>query len=153
MNTVTTSTKALIAAGLLVIPALAISQVEAEPTQAAEQAMAGDKVAVGKVAEAVFTTDIVGGQPSDFRSNIENSVAEVFFYTVLEGMTGQTVSHRWRHDGKVMAVAEIVVKNDPDRVWSSNKMKPEWTGSWEVEVVDGSGQVIDTQSFAFEAPL
>jgi len=153
VNSVTSSTKALIAAGLLFVPALAISQVEAEPTQAAEQAMAADKTAVGSVAEAVFTTAMVGDQPSDFRSDIENSVAKVYFYTVLEGMTGQTVSHRWKHEGKVMAVAEIDVKSDPDRVWSSNEMKPEWTGSWAVEVVDGSGQVIDTHSFAFVAPL
>jgi hypothetical protein len=156
MNSVTTSTKVLTAVGMLALQALGASQapaMEAEPTQAAEGAIAAEKTARGTVAKAVFTTAVVDGQPTDFRSEIETSVPKVFFYTVLEGMMDQTVSHRWKYQGKVMAVAKIDVKNDPDKVWSSNEMRPEWTGAWEVEVVDGSGQVIDSRTFAFEAPL
>jgi len=101
------------------------------------------------VTKAVFTTAVVDGKPTDFRSEIENSVPKVFFFTVLEGMVGQTVSHRWKYQGKMMAVAKIDIKSDPDKVWSSNEMKPEWTGIWKVEVVDGSGQVIGRRTLAF----
>ncbi len=68
-------------------------------------------------------------------------------------MSGQTVAHRWKYNGAVMATEKFEVKRDVDQVWSSNNMKPEWTGAWDVEVVDGSGKIISRSSFIFEAPL
>lgn len=32
-------------------------------------------------------------------------------------------------------------------------MRPEWTGTWQVEVVDADGRVIDGHTFAFLTPL
>jgi len=52
-----------------------------------------------------------------------------------------------------MATAELEVTRDLDKVWSSNRMKPEWTRTWDVEVVDGSGQIVGRATFAFDAPL
>lgn len=126
---------------------------EAMPTPSEKAAIAAENRAPGSISQAVFTTAVEDGAPVDFLSEIENSVSEVFFYTVLEGMADQTVTHRWKYRGKVMATAEFDVKGDPDKVWSSNQMKPEWTGAWEVEVVDGGGEVIGQRTFAFEAPL
>ena len=52
-----------------------------------------------------------------------------------------------------MATAEIDVKRDVDPVWSTSKMEPEWTGAWDLEVVDGSGRIIGRGSFVFETPI
>jgi len=147
-----TVTLTALLAGLAIISLEALA-VEATPTPSEKAAIAAEKTAPGSIAQAFFTTAVEDGAPVDFLSEIENSVSEVFFYTVLEGMAGQTVTHRWKHRGNVMATAEFDVKGDPDKVWSSNQMKPEWTGAWEVEVVDGDGQVIGQRTFAFEAPL
>ncbi len=156
MNLVTMWNKALTATALLtllVCNAVHAQATEAKPTQAEKEAIAAEKTARGSVVKAVFTTAVVGGEPTDFLSEIENTVPEVYFFTQLEGMAGQTVTHRWKYDDTVMATAELDVKRDVDQVWSSNKMKPEWTGAWDVEVVDGSGQIIHRGVFVFEAPL
>lgn len=126
---------------------------EATPTPAEQAAATAEQTAPGAIAEAVFTTAVEDGAPIDYLTEIENSVPEVYFLTILEGMSDQTVTHRWKYRGKVMATAQFDVKEDPDTVWSSNQMKPEWTGPWEVEVVDGSGEIIGQRIFSFEAPL
>jgi hypothetical protein len=147
---------ALTATGLLILlacTALQVQATEAKPVQVEKQAIAEEKTAQGNVTHAVFTTAVVDGEPTDFQSEIQNTVPDVFFFTVLDGMAGQTITHRWKYKGKVMATAILDVKSDHDKLWSSNKMKPEWTGAWDVEVVDRSGRIIGRGSFAFEAPL
>jgi hypothetical protein len=52
-----------------------------------------------------------------------------------------------------MAVAKFDVKNNRQKVWSSNKMVPEWTGMWIIEVVDGDGHIIDRGSFSYLEPI
>jgi len=126
---------------------------EATPTGAEKAAIAAEATAAGSVTRAVFTTAVVDGEPTDFLTEMENTIPEVAFFTVLEGMAGQTVTHRWKYNGAVMATAKLDVKHDVDQVWSTNKMEPEWTGAWDVEVVDGSGQIIGHGSFVFAAPL
>ena len=126
---------------------------EATPTGTEKAAIAAEATSAGSVAKAVFTTAVVDGEPTDFLTEIENTVPEVVFFTVLEGMSGQTITHRWKYNGAVMATAKLDIQRDVDPVWSTNKMKPEWTGQWDVEVVDGRGRIIDRATFAFEAPL
>ncbi|MGB5465585.1 MAG: DUF2914 domain-containing protein, partial [Sedimenticolaceae bacterium] len=117
---------------------LAAFAVDTSPTQAEKAMVAAEKTAPGSVTRATFTTAIEDGEPIDFQSEIENSVLEVFFFTEVEGVAGQSITHRWKYGSEVMATAEFDVKDDPEKVWSSQKMRPEWTGAWEVEVVAGS---------------
>ena len=148
--------RATTAAVLLVLFAFSSLQVRAEEateTEAAKESAAAVKTARGNVIEAVITTGILDGGPTDYRSEIDNTVPEVFFYTELESLEGQTVTHRWKYKGKVMATAKFDVKSSRQKVWSSNKMMPEWTGAWLVEVVNGSGTIIDRGSFSYLEPL
>jgi hypothetical protein len=155
MSRLRTGIKALGAAGFLTMSTFAVpvQATEAIPTQAEEKAIATEKTARGSLASAVFTTAVVDGNATDYRSEINSSVSKVFFVTVLDSLAGQTVTHRWKYKGKVMATAKFDVKRDREKVWSSNAMKPEWTGEWRVEVVNGSGQIVDSRSFSFLAPL
>lgn len=156
MSLVTTKCNAVTATVLLTLLASGAVQAqatEATPTRAEKAAIAAEATAAGSVTKAVFTTAVVDGEPTDFLTEIENTVPEVVFFTVLEGMSGQTVTHRWKYNGAVMATAKLDVKRDLDPVWSSNKMKPEWTGAWDAEVVDGGGRIIGRGSFVFVAPL
>lgn len=156
MSLLSTGTNALAAAGLLTMlafTAIPVQASEAVPTQAEKEAIAAEKTARGSIASAVFTTGVVNGEPTDYRSEIDSRVPKVFFVTVLDGLAGQTVIHRWTYKGKVMAMAKFDVKRDREKVWSSNAMKPEWIGEWRVEVVDGSGQIVGRRSFSFSAPL
>ena len=137
----------------LTLTSLSALALDTSPTEEEKAMMAAEKTAPGSVMRATFTTAIEDGEPIDFQSEIENSVPEVFFFTEVEGVAGQSITHRWKYGTEVMATAEFDVKNDPEKVWSSQKMRPEWTGAWEVEVVDGNDQVIDRKTFAFQAPL
>jgi len=156
MFPIPTLSTTLSASGLLILTAfgaIPAHATEATPTPAEKTAIALEKTEAGSVVETVFTTAVVDAAPTDYLTEIESSVPEVFFFTVIDGMAGQKVIHRWKYQGTVMATAELAVKRDPDKVWSSNKMKPEWTGAWDVEVVDSSGQIIGHGSFTFDTPL
>jgi hypothetical protein len=156
MSLVTTICNAVTATVLLTLLASGAVQAqatEATPTGVEEAAIAAEATAAGSVTKAVFTTAVVDGEPTDFLTEIENTVPEVVFFTVLEGMSGQTVTHRWKYNGAVMATAKLDVHRDLDRVWSTNKMRPEWSGEWDVEVLDGSGRIVGSGSFVFKTPL
>lgn len=155
MKLITSFDKALITTlslTFLVPVALQAQGVEATPTKSAT-AIAAEASEQEIVARAIFTTAVEDGEPTDYLSEVDNTVPEVFFFTELEGLAGETVMHRWKHEGVVMATANFNVSGDPDKVWSGNKMKPEWTGAWEVEVVDGRGKIIGRGEFALLAPL
>lgn len=107
----------------------------------------------GRVVKAGFTTSNFDDEPTEDLSEIINSAPEVFFFSDLDGMAGQTVTHRWKYGSSVIANAEIPIEKASFRAWSSYKMQPQWTGAWFVEVVDEAGTVIATKTFAFMAPL
>jgi len=135
------------------LTSLAALALDVSSTQAEEAAVAVQKTSTVSVIRGTFTTAVEDGEPIDFRSEIQNSVPEVFFFTELEGAAGQSITHRWKYRNQVMEMVKLDMKNDPGKVWSSRKMRPEWTGAWEVEVVDGNGQIIYRGTLAFEAPL
>lgn len=123
------------------------------PTPEGKRLASEEKLERGRVVESGFTTSSFGDESIEDLSEILNSVSEVYFFSVLEGMAGQTVTHRWKYGNTVVANAEIPVPSARFRARSSYKMQPQWTGAWFVEVVDEAGAVIATKTFAFMAPL
>ena len=103
----------------------------------------------GSVANATFTSDIVDGAPVDFRQEFFNTTPVVYYYSELLDLAGQTVVHRWSLEGKVMQEVRIRVTRARQPAWSRNKMQPEWTGNWTVEVVNEKGELLDTANFAY----
>lgn len=61
-----------------------------------------------------------------------------------------TVTHVWYRDGKTMARVELSVASSSYRTVSSKKLLPEWTGQWEVKVLDEAGTVLRAESFTIE---
>lgn len=125
---------------------------EAVPSADEKTMTQADQKGQGKVTTSVFTTSIKDGKPADKLKAFENTVRTVYFFTELEGLKGKTVTHRWKYAGRVMATASIDVNSDPQPAWSSNKLEPNWTGFWVVEVVDTDGQVIAVNSFTYNHP-
>ena len=107
----------------------------------------------GSVANATFTSKIADGAPVDFRQEFENQARVVYYYTEILGLQGQSVTHRWKFGGKVVQEVKLPVKGARQGVWSMNKMQPERTGNWMVEVVDPRGEVIRIDNFAYNPPL
>lgn len=107
----------------------------------------------GSVENATFTSGIDNGAPVDFRQEFDANTRVIYFYTEVVGLPGQTVTHRWKREGKVVREVAFPVKSARQAIWSKSQMKPEWTGDWTVEVVNERGEVIGEQSFSYTPPL
>jgi hypothetical protein len=102
----------------------------------------------GNVARSVFTTAIQDREPTD---KIKQSSEEnrIYYFTELRDMSGQTATHRWEYNGKVMAEVNFDVRGPRWRVWSSKNFVPGWEGEWKVSVLNGAGEVISEDVFMY----
>lgn len=107
--------------------------------------------ASGNVARVMFTTSVVGREPADQITSLKNDVQQVYFYSELTGLEGQSVAHKWEHAGEVKAAVTFDVKASRWRVWSSKTLDPNWTGEWTVSVVDASGATLAQAKLMYEA--
>ena len=57
----------------------------------------------GYVERALFTTAVENHEPQDKVTVLPNDHRKIYYFSELRGMAGQTVTHRWKYDGKVMA--------------------------------------------------
>lgn len=96
------------------------------------------------VARAVFTSAIQDREPVDTVHTLSADHDKVFFFTELHGLAGHTITHRWIYQGQVKAEITFVVKGDRWRVWSSKRLVPSLTGTWQVDVVDQGGSVLNS---------
>jgi hypothetical protein len=103
----------------------------------------------GSVANATFTSSIAGGAPVDYRQEFLASSTAVYYYGELLGLAGQTVTHRWSREGKVMQEVPVKVTANRQPAWSKMDMQPQWTGNWTVTVVNAKGEVLDRRNFAY----
>ena len=103
------------------------------------------------VARAVVTREIQDREPGPAVERVPTDAAEIFFFTELRALDGQTITHRWEHAGAVLAEVPFDVRGARWRVYSSKKLLPGWTGTWTVSVVDASGQVLASQGFQYGA--
>jgi len=132
---------AFIVLGLaLTVPAFA-----QEPAAPPAAAPASDTVV-----RAVFTTTVTDREPADQLTSLTNDVQQVYFYTELKDLEGQTVTHKWEHAGEVKAEVSFDVKAPRWRVWSSKTLDPSWTGEWTVSVIDGSGAMLAQAKLSYE---
>lgn len=98
----------------------------------------------GSVARAAFASAIENREPIDKLT--EASASKVYYFTELRDMAGKEVTHRWEHNGKVMAEIPFKVGGNRWRVYSSKRMLPEWKGEWKASVVDTDGSVLSVNT-------
>lgn len=102
-------------------------------------------------ARAQFTTAVNAREPADDLAEASAaSVTKIYFFTELRDLDGQTVTHRWTHNGATMSEVSLKVDSARWRVWSSKELLPGWTGTWTVAVVDGGGNVLTEKSFEYK---
>ncbi|MHB8427959.1 MAG: DUF2914 domain-containing protein [Acidiferrobacterales bacterium] len=105
----------------------------------------------GQVTQAVFTTGINGLEPVNNISSLTSRHRQIYFFTDLRHMTGQTITHRWVYKGKVMAQVKFHVGGPRWRVYSLKTLDPAWLGEWEASVVDASGVTLGVSTFEYVA--
>ncbi len=106
----------------------------------------------GHIARAAFTSAISDREPVDNVTQVSAQTKRIFFFTELRGMGGQTVVHRWVHEGTVMAEVPFNVGAPRWRVWSSKNLLPAWMGDWQVFVIDADGNEVGGASFTYGPP-
>ncbi len=75
----------------------------------------------------------------------------IFCRTLITGAEEPTsVVHVWYHEGKTMARVELAVGSSHWRTKSSKRLLPEWTGAWEVRVLDAAGTLLESATFTVE---
>lgn len=109
-----------------------------------------------KVSRAQFTTGIQRREPIDRVEDVVyadgNGPERLYYFTELQDMKGETVTHRWEHEGKVVAEVRFKVAGDRWRVNSSKYLPPSMTGRWQVVVTDSRGQSMTTDRFVYRGP-
>lgn len=150
-------TIALIAGTLFATSAFAADEATKEmaaPEQAAEMAKpaaANPPAPTGTIARSAFTTAVQDREPVDSVTRLNTDNNKIYYFTELKGMEGQQVTHRWEHDGKVMAEVPFQVGGPRWRVYSSKHLESDWTGEWKVSVVDANGSTLSVNTFTYAA--
>jgi len=104
---------------------------------------------------AQFTTRISKRYPADEITRLDDSRQAVSFFSEIIGMSGQTITHQWIHDGAVHFEASFKIRADHWRVWSTQTLPADMPGRWTVEIVNEAGEVLEsgTLDFAPKAPV
>ena len=103
----------------------------------------------GYVERAVFTTGIKNREPQNKVTMLRNNQQKIYYFTELKNMTGKTVTHRWKFNGKVMAEIRFKVKGPRWRVYSRKWLERNRTGTWSASVISESGRTLSTSTFSY----
>lgn len=101
------------------------------------------------VARAVFTDGVHDREPADTITTLGNDKNQIYFFTDLRDLAGQTVIHRWEFQGKTVDEVKFNVGGPRWRVWSSKTLRPQSTGDWRVEIIGGDGKTLGDASFKY----
>lgn len=147
---------AAVAAGLLVAGASAFAAAPAAgtaaaPAPAASTAAAPAKPAAqGSVTKATFTTGVENREPKDSIDSLTNDQTRIFFYAVLVNLQGQDVTFRWSYNDVTQAEVHQTPSSARYRTNTSKTLDPSKLGTWKVEVLDASGNVLTSKTFEYK---
>jgi hypothetical protein len=134
-------------------PAQAQQEQAAEPAQAqqeqaAEPAQAQQETAVLEVESAAICEDIVDREPVGAGDSFSVSMGKLFCFTKIVGAeTDVDITHAWYFGDTERARITLTVKSSNWRTYSSKILQAHEVGAWHVDVLDESGNVLDTVDF------
>lgn len=103
----------------------------------------------GSVARALFTRQVKDLEPVDTVSVLTNNITRITYFTEIHGMAGQTITHRWEYNGKVLLEKKHEVGSSHWRAYSSKKLDPTRLGEWKASVVDAAGGTLSVNTFTY----
>ncbi len=105
----------------------------------------------GEVSRAQFTTSIDDREPVSMIYSLDSSAGNsISFFTEVSDMAGQTVTHQWTHQDKIMFEKTFQVKAERWRIWTSKTLIPDWTGTWTVNVLDNERALLASKTFEYQ---
>ena len=90
----------------------------------------------GNIARAMFTTQIDDREPIDRVLILENKTPQLYFFSDLRHLQGQTIKHRWEYEGRVIKEKVFQVQGPRWRVYSLKKLDKSMLGRWTVVITD-----------------
>ncbi len=109
-----------------------------------------------RIARAQFTNGVRGREPIDLVESVVRSngqtAQQLYYFTELRNLKGETVTHRWEHEGQQVAEVSFNVGGNRWRVFSSKSLPPNMTGEWQVVVTNTDGEPLTTASFVYQEP-
>jgi type II secretory pathway predicted ATPase ExeA len=104
-----------------------------------------------KVVRAQFTTGIREREPINQLGPVIQAAkaGQLYYFTELRNMRGETITHRWEYEGRVVTEVPFRIKSDSWRVYSRKQLTPATKGNWLVVVTDSKGEVIRRDSFKY----
>jgi hypothetical protein len=101
--------------------------------------------------EAKLCTSVVDRVPQGEATKFGSDVGQVYLWCRVNGATDTThVEHLWYYKGEEKASIKLPVKTASWRTWSKKTIMPQWTGQWEVKIVDVDWHVLKTIAFTVE---
>jgi hypothetical protein len=104
----------------------------------------------GSVNRGQFTSAIVDREPVDLIETLSTDNTKIIYFTELNDLEGQTVTHQWMYNGVVMFEKSFDVGGARWRVWTSKSLQPGWSGTWTVNTLDSERNVILSQTFEYQ---
>jgi len=103
----------------------------------------------GKITRALFTTGIVDGKPVNRVLVLDDTVEKVHFVTELQNFQGQKITHRWEHNGQVVASKTFRIESARQTVSSAMNIGRNQTGRWSVVVEGQQGWPLRVEIFMY----
>lgn len=143
------------AAGTAAPAAKAEPAAKAAPAAAASTAAPAAKAAPaaagkGSVQKDQFTSGVENHEPKDNLDSLSNDQTRIFFYAVLVNLQGQEVTFRWSYNDVTQAEVKQTPSSMRYRTNTSKTLDPSKLGTWKVEVVDASGNVLTSKTFEYK---
>lgn len=102
--------------------------------------------------EAELCISVEERMPTGVADSFAPNVDKVYLWCKVLGAEDATsVRHIWYYKGEEMATVELAVESKSWRTWSYKTILPEWTGNWEVKVLDASDNVLRAIAFKVAA--
>jgi hypothetical protein len=103
----------------------------------------------GSVTRALFTHKVKDLEPVDTVSVLTNDKTRITYFTEIHGMAGQTITHRWEFNGKIVLEKKHEVESSRWRAYTSKTLDPAWLGEWKASVVDAAGGTLSVNTFTY----
>ena len=138
------------AAGAPAAAGTAAPAAKAAPAAASTAAAQPKPAATGSVAKSQFTTGVDNHEPKDNIDSLGNDQTRIYFWTLLQNLQDQEVTFRWSYNDVNQGEWKTTPKAAHWRTASSKELDPSKLGTWKVEVVDSSGNVLVSKTFEYK---
>jgi hypothetical protein len=101
-----------------------------------------------QIVAAAICKDVVEREAVDIGTQFPNSVSRLYCFTkVVSAETPTEIVHVWRYGDVERARVTLAVRAATWRTYSSKAIQPHEIGPWRVDVLDTSGNLLETINF------